>query len=279
MKKKMMAISDIHGMFPQLVTMLDSTNLPDSGEGVIFLGDYMDRGKHNLLAMDSVMHLVESMPDRFRALRGNHDQMFLDFFQAITEEDIFSLGHNYMYNGGAVTVKSILGLSDDADIDILEAHEALNEDDGAKAIAKFIRGLDYYYEFGKVLFSHAGVPVYHGENWKNTTNQEFIWNRSTLLPLVENKSGKVLVFGHTPTFSIRGFNSTDRETINKDSDIYVNDALNKINIDGGCFHTGCLNGIVIDEDGLIISKRQARESADGKGIELFKVDYPYGGGE
>jgi hypothetical protein len=46
---------------------------------LIFLGDYIDEGDKSFKALDMVFTLTQVCPERVIALRGNHEDWFLDF--------------------------------------------------------------------------------------------------------------------------------------------------------------------------------------------------------
>ena len=75
------AMSDIHGMLDSLRMRLSQINLDDirSGTtGLIFLGDYIDRGRNSFKVLNLLHDLQQDLGDNMIVLRGNHDQWFLD---------------------------------------------------------------------------------------------------------------------------------------------------------------------------------------------------------
>ena len=70
---------------------------------LIYLGDYIDRGSKVKETIDTIINF---RPKSFKCvfLRGNHDQMLLDFVNNKRN----SLG-TWLYNGGAATLKSYCG--------------------------------------------------------------------------------------------------------------------------------------------------------------------------
>lgn len=79
------AIGDIHGRLDLLTRLLDLikadlATLPDGHQsGLIFLGDYIDRGPHSAQVIDCL--LADALPCTRPAvfLRGNHEHAFLEF--------------------------------------------------------------------------------------------------------------------------------------------------------------------------------------------------------
>ncbi len=86
---------DIHGCFELLEEQLSAVNFNPQKDRVFSVGDIIDRGTNSALALD---YLKKSW---FYCVRGNHEQMFLNW---ITDQDPFST-YNAFYlhiqNGGS----------------------------------------------------------------------------------------------------------------------------------------------------------------------------------
>src|ERR1041385_2389398 len=75
---KTFVVGDIHGRCAQLHMLLDM--LPrTSSDTLVFLGDLIDRGADIPGCVEHVRHLCRSDPDKTICLRGNHEQLLLDF--------------------------------------------------------------------------------------------------------------------------------------------------------------------------------------------------------
>src|ERR1700756_2166173 len=71
-------VGDIHGRCAQLLNLLDM--LPrEPHETLVFLGDLIDRGSDIPGCVEHVIKLCREDPDHVICLRGNHEQMLLDF--------------------------------------------------------------------------------------------------------------------------------------------------------------------------------------------------------
>jgi len=70
-------LGDIHGNFGDLYKFLDKTGLIHCGEFIpakfLFLGDYVDRGLHDIECVLLVLSLKVLYPDKVFLLRGNHE--------------------------------------------------------------------------------------------------------------------------------------------------------------------------------------------------------------
>lgn len=85
-------ISDLHANISSLRKILEITNFCekiDNGEDIslIFLGDYIDKGKNNLTMLYTIFKLKECYPDNVILLRGNHEtSYFLNRFMSFKKE-------------------------------------------------------------------------------------------------------------------------------------------------------------------------------------------------
>lgn len=236
-KKLAFVVSDIHGMHDELMELLKNWNPAE--QELVLLGDYIDRGKQSKEVLDFVsLHMLCGGV----AIRGNHDQMLLDFLsfplrQPADYEDLNEIYSVWYYQGGRETAMSILGKETDT-----MSPEELRKELSIHADIKDILGLlEPYYEFGNVLFVHGGIPQWRQPNWKTTETHEMIWHRPS--PSQKNNTSKTIIVGHTPTVNFR---------VIKNYDIAIGDRT--IFIDGACAYGGQLNGIVVDKDGNIKEK-------------------------
>ncbi|WP_264672947.1 metallophosphoesterase [Heliophilum fasciatum] len=65
---------------------------------LIMLGDYIDRGPQSYLTVRKLCELQQSFgKDHVVLLRGNHEQMAVDFFEQGCQD--------FLFNGGRATIK------------------------------------------------------------------------------------------------------------------------------------------------------------------------------
>jgi len=101
------AIGDIHGCKSLLEKIhnkiLKKSEKVGGNKILIYLGDYVDRGYKVKETIDTIINFK---PKNFKCIfiRGNHDQMLLDFVNNKRN----SLGM-WLYNDGAATLKSYCG--------------------------------------------------------------------------------------------------------------------------------------------------------------------------
>lgn len=226
--ERILAISDIHGCYDEFNNLLEKAKYDSTEDQLILVGDYIDRGKDNLKTLEMVKDLVDK--EDAIALRGNHDQMFLDF---VTRPYIYGNAFNYLRNGGDTTLRNMIKnfnsyqWHNDSYIswatDIMAEYEDLID---------FVNSLPYYHKIDKYVFVHAGVnPSY--SSWEMTPRDEMIWIREQFL---DNNlpHEEIFVHGHTPVVNLHGKH-----------DIFFNG--NKIGIDGACVYGGQLNCLEIKD--------------------------------
>ena len=179
------AVGDIHGRFDLLEKFL--ATVKDSGANVIFLGDLIDRAIEpgdDLRVLKTVSTLTQD-PDIWGlqsvyALRGNHEQMFLNAVKA----------------GGWRGSNLSLWLQNGGDYDSLSS---------MREYVNWLLDSPLYMTVGDTMFVHAGV--FPGENPARTITEgrteELIWMRQPFLsegPEFETWTDKLntIVFGHSP---------------------------------------------------------------------------------
>lgn len=222
-----LVIGDIHGCYDEFNELLSKMNYIPAEDQLILLGDYCDRGFKSKEVIERVRRLVQQGNGKVIALRGNHDQLFID-----------AMEHNenaiWIENGGLYTIKSYVGK------DWFKAGFNYSEYNKAKAFIKmyyqhhidFLRSLPLYNEDDRHLFVHAGIDPTHSGDLQSHPEKHFIWGHKQFLGS-DNLINKTIVFGHIPT--IRIHHSTN---------IWFGDG--KIGIDGGCCFGYQLNGLEIN---------------------------------
>lgn len=101
--KRVYVIGDLHGCPDEPAIVLEhlvaEEGLQDE-DLVIFLGDYIDRGPDTRGVIDLMIDFRQRFP-RTRFLKGNHEDMLLDFLGFGGR-----LGQAFLYNGGLETIQS-----------------------------------------------------------------------------------------------------------------------------------------------------------------------------
>lgn len=229
-----LVIGDVHGKLDSLTALLQYWK--PAKEQLILLGDLVDRG----LQSREVIQLAMTLKEEYGAiiLKGNHDDMFLHWLQ--TPE-------NYLYyaQGGDMTVNSFFDtrMSQIYHADFL-ADRIKNE--FPKELA-FLASLPDYHDADPFIMVHAGVDLTMLD-WKETHPEDFKWIRHDF-HYDANKTGRTILFGHTPT-----------RFLNKDAsnDIWLSPCQTKIGLDGGAVFGSYLHGLRI---------------VDNKPIEVVSVNH------
>ena len=84
---KTYVVGDIHGRCAQLLNLLDMLPRDPETDTLVFLGDLIDRGADAPGCVDHILKLSRENPERVICLRGNHEQMLMDFLE----------GHSHMW--------------------------------------------------------------------------------------------------------------------------------------------------------------------------------------
>ena len=182
MMEKIFAIGDIHGCLNKLEELMGKIPADRDGELLVFLGDYIDRGRDSREVVDFVISLNEN----FRSivyLMGNHERMFLNFLEGLEEE-------LYLYNGGRCTLR-------DYGIAITDSPAERKKKIPA-AHMHFYQSLLPYYETEDYLFVHAGLLP--GVELGKQKIDDLVWVRRDFIDSTDD-FGKTVVFGHTPVKS------------------------------------------------------------------------------
>jgi len=174
--EKVFIIGDIHGCLDMLQRLMDKIEWRPDKDRLIFLGDYIDRGKNPKGVVDYILCLIECSP-HVECLVGNHEAVFLDYLNG-KDRNLFFL------NGGRSTLESYGEDKTSGDGPLVpQAHM-----DFYRFLKPFVELEDYY-------IVHAGfrpgVPL--GEQ----SLEDMVWIREPFISS-EFDFGKKVVFGHTP---------------------------------------------------------------------------------
>jgi serine/threonine protein phosphatase 1 len=202
------AVGDIHGRLDLLDIFLESVR--GTQATVILLGDLIDRGPDDLGVLERVEKLLEE-PEAWGlgaayALRGNHEQMFLDACEGF-DVDVWANNGGKYWELGQLSMHS-----------------------------NWVRNLPIYMVVGDTLFTHAGT--FPGQDPAESIEagkvESLVWVRQpfmTVGPQLEKWTDKLkrVVHGHTPFFE-------DDQL----GQVNVNQKGDRIGIDTGAYFTGVL---------------------------------------
>lgn len=189
---RLYAIGDIHGCDAKLAAVhaaiaADLAARPAADHRIIHIGDYVDRGPDSAGVIGRLAGLAVEDP-RVLCLRGNHDQMLLDFLADPAENAPMLLR-----NGGKETLRSYgVGLRS-------RTYEQLASHLAEKLPAEhraFLETLPLSFRFGDYFFCHAGIRP--GVPLDQQAAHDLLWIREEFL-LDHRDHGVVVVHGHTVT--------------------------------------------------------------------------------
>lgn len=152
-RMRTLVIGDIHGGLKALREVLEQV-APESGDILIFLGDYVDGWSDAADTLDFLIGFRQQYKCIF--IRGNHDDLCLQWFKEGKENPL------WLQAGGAATRKSYKGVGTSA----------------RKEHMRFLESLqDYYLDATNRLYVHAGFT-----NPKGVTHEyfskNFYWDRT-----------------------------------------------------------------------------------------------------
>ena len=202
------AIGDIHGCRSLLTELLTRIDPDPQADTIIVLGDFINRGPDSRGTIDLLLQLRERYRN-FIVLRGNHEQMLLDYLAGLNR-DFFLLV------GGRETLTSY-GVDPSAEADpdtwLPAEHRALLTD------------LPTLYENEHGIYVHAGLQP--GVHLSQQSTEWLLWVRDEFIKSFYD-FGKPVVFGHTP---------------------FADPLLtaNKIGIDTGAVYGGSLSCLILPD--------------------------------
>jgi serine/threonine protein phosphatase 1 len=174
--KNYYVVPDIHGMnslLQQALTYIYDEN-PNGGK-IIFLGDYIDRGKENIKVLDTVMNPPNNW--EFVCLQGNHEQMFVDAYMSF--QSFYDKKVAIEFNNGQ-------------DAPFHELHAAIPIE-----VVKWMNNLKLFHFEDKNVFAHAYYDdLASPEDQRDST---CLWYRLYDHEAYDNDNqGFYLTHGHTP---------------------------------------------------------------------------------
>lgn len=221
------AIADIHGRADLLIRLLhainkDAQSCADQRRILITLGDYIDRGPNSRKVIETLVHLpLEGFEAKY--LKGNHEDMFLDFL-----DDPIERGSSWLSNGGWATLMSYgFKVSDlPENLQNMPTIRAKLLVTMPKTHLSFFKSLKLFYQLGDYYFVHAGIRP--GVPLDKQKEDDLIWIRDEFL-FSDKDFGKIIVHGHSITQEPK-------------------ELKNRIGLDTGAFHTGVMTCLVLSSE-------------------------------
>jgi serine/threonine protein phosphatase 1 len=184
-------VGDVHGRRSQLRHLLSILPRDAGRDTLVLLGDFIDRGDDIPGTVADVLSLVnDAAAGNVVALRGNHEEMFLDFLDEGAPLWLHpAVGSSETFNqdtGDALTAELRSWWE--------EAQRRVS-DSLPPAHVEFFRSLPLFHEDEHAYYVHAGLD---GEKHPGETDaRHLLWSRNP--DFYKHYYGKPCVFGHTPT--------------------------------------------------------------------------------
>lgn len=180
-------IGDIHGCDNEVRYLIDALPLV-SGDRVVFLGDYIDRGPNSNAVVSYLIELRNKLTEiEFVFLKGNHEDMLLSYLGLNGQH-----GDMFVVNGGAATFVSY-GLRQRKP----PAEDALAAIPSEHLV--FFQNLQSYSIMEPFLCVHAGIEP--TKALSQQTGDELFWIRNKFI-FSSHALPYTVLFGHTPQHTI-----------------------------------------------------------------------------
>jgi serine/threonine protein phosphatase 1 len=188
---KTFVIGDVHGRAAQLRRLVEMLPRDPDRDTLVLLGDLIDRGEDVPGTVEEAVRLQrEAGAAPVVVLRGNHEQMLLDFVDkgdSLWLNDLIGSENTFaQYTGHD------MGLVLEDDLDAVRAEIAAAV---PPAHLDFFRQRPLYYEDDYALYVHAGLDS--NKHPRDTDPQLLLWTRNP--DFFRFYYGKPCIFGHTPT--------------------------------------------------------------------------------
>jgi serine/threonine protein phosphatase 1 len=231
------AVGDIHGDLHALENVFGQLPTLDAEDTIVFLGDYLDRGPDSAGVVRFVRDLAARGPAKVIALRGNHEDAWLQIVERGWPEFIFPRGNGCYECYRSFAGKPVPNDEDDptpAELEVMLAGLFFPLD-----VVAWLRELPFFYEDEHAIYVHAGIKRGPGEDFfphpsEVTPMRALLWLRDH--DFFENYRGKLVVFGHTTTRTLP--NELSSYTPEDPSDLWAGPAC--IGLDTGCGKGGFL---------------------------------------
>lgn len=197
---RVIALGDIHGqmaVFDRLHQI--QQQYPDAL--TVFIGDYIDGHVQGFDVLQAVRAESLAKPEQTIVLRGNHEQIMLDY---LADPEV----KTWLFNGGDATMAyAIKAKFGHAEVDDLNRQRLLASYAG---LLTWVDTLPLDYAIGKLRFVHAGYDLSASNPVSLTSEDVKLWAREDYWygqqdgVFAHNPMPYTIVSGHTPTGYIEG---------------------------------------------------------------------------
>jgi len=218
------AVGDIHGRYDLMLRLMERLADRPHFSRLVFLGDYIDRGEESRQALEA-LHWIQKNTEDVLCLRGNHEDMLLNFL-----EDPIGLGPVWLQHGGRQTLASygIVPIYPDAPKeDWVAARDRLRGKMGDGLIG-WIRALPTLWQTGNVVLVHAGADPSRPMGAQD--EQDLIWGHRDFLRL-PRRDGLWVIHGHTIVEKVSAYQGR----IGTDTGAFATGRLSAVSVTTGAF--------------------------------------------
>lgn len=251
-------VSDIHGQMG-VFDELDKMIIKYPNAHIVFGGDYIDGHKNGHQVVQRVFAYQESWPGKVTVLKGNHEQLMLNYLD--DPEDML-----WFTNGGKATMRQWVRDKYGRAASVRYMRQDIKVD----SYVEYIKNLPTIYETENIVVVHAGLDWSKESPIEDTSEDDRLWIREPYFYsdiekkiFAHNPTSKTIVSGHTPTVFVVGNFDDGQAPYERGIEItcpiktvqYENEKPRYF-IDGGN-HGGDSrvgNIIVLDESGMMIDK-------------------------
>lgn len=249
------AMSDIHGCLDELKEKMEQVDLTGNNR-IVFLGDYIDYGDSSYQVLKYLWDLQKKYgTEKVVVLKGNHEQMFLDWINDYRNPYPDGTEDNMVFNDwictdfeyGANTISTFISQQQ---VDFLNqisrtcSMETISTEAVRMVIANheeligWIQNLPLYFETENQIFVHAGVDEEAGEYWMWGTSDSILLGK---FPATKGKFYKTIVAGHV------GTGTHDLANDRNYHDVFY-DGASHYYIDGSVYKSGKLLLLTYNEE-------------------------------
>ena len=175
-REKTFVVGDIHGCLDMLNRLLDEIPWRPGRDGLVFVGDCIDRGPRSKDVVDRILGLMHMDP-QVTCLLGNHEAMLLDYLRGV-DQDL------YLANRGMTTLRNYLADKPAGEGPLVPPDHMA-----------FYHSLRPLMELEAYYVVHAGFRP--GIEIACQSVEDMIWIREPFISS-DYDFGKKVIFGHTP---------------------------------------------------------------------------------
>lgn len=211
-------IGDVHGCYKELMDLLNKIDKQDNEAVIYFVGDLLDRGPEVWKVLEWAMEHI-SLDGKYRCVRGNHEEMILDWYKEWTK----------WWNAGGFAETNPFGFMPETTYDFSKWADGMNvlHPDKLEPIMKFLRELPYNRSVDIKTKSGNSIRFRIVHAWYSNADELSVAEKRDVNLWYRNEFGNVesdeiIVHGHTPTVT------------GNICPGMIEYCKNAINLDGGC---------------------------------------------